>query len=264
MIKSCLSSDMFRLKIMQKKLIYTTTIIFFILLMIGYSLAMNNWRIRDAILEYRHDRIYRNKAVTTKQQIDKVYTKFEQLNYSELEDEYLDYTKSNIKTYKPLVSNLNYVKIKRKDLNKYIVGRYRVKDFICKDKFYKQCVRNKSDAVTCALNKKIFYKTLELQQELEKNGYNKSGFRVVNGHRHPRYNERVGGAKKSHHIKGEAVDISIRDIDKDGKSTKKDKDIVLDILEKKVIRNEGGLGLYPGTQSVHYDVRGVRARWNSY
>jgi len=178
---------------------------------------MNNWRIRDAILEYKHDRIYRNKAVTTKQQIDKVYAKFEQLNYSELED-----------------------------------------------KYYKQCVRNKSDAVTCALNKKIFYKTLQLQQELDKQGYNKSGFVIRNGHRHPRYNERVGGAKKSRHIKGEAVDISIRDINKDGKSDKKDKDIVLDILEKKVIKNEGGLGLYPGTQSVHYDVRGVRARWNSY
>ncbi len=248
---------------MRKKLIYTG-IIFFILLMVGYSFAMNNWRIRDAILEYKHDRTYRNKAVTTKAQIDKVYAKFEQINYAKLEDEYLDYTKSNTKTYKPLVSNLKYVKVKRKDLNKYIVGRYRVKDFMCKDKFYKQCVRNKSDVVTCALNKKIFYKTLELQQALEKQGYNKSGFRVVNGHRHPRYNERVGGAKQSRHIKGEAVDISIRDINKDGKSDKKDKDIVLDILEKKIIKNEGGLGLYPGTQSVHYDVRGVRARWNSY
>jgi len=35
-------------------------------------------------------------------------------------------------------------------------------------------------------------------------------------------------------------------------------------LEKKVIKNEDGLGLYPGTQSVHYDVRGVRARWDSF
>jgi len=51
---------------------------------------------------------------------------------------------------------------------------------------------------------------------------------------------------------------------KDGKSTKEDKDIVLDTLEKKVIKNEGGLGSYPGTQSVHYDVRGVRARWDSF
>jgi len=36
------------------------------------------------------------------------------------------------------------------------------------------------------------------------------------------------------------------------------------LLDKKIIRNEGGVGLYPNSSSVHFDVRGRRARWKSY
>jgi uncharacterized protein YcbK (DUF882 family) len=38
----------------------------------------------------------------------------------------------------------------------------------------------------------------------------------------------------------------------------------LDLLENEIIKNDGGIGLYPGTDRVHYDIRGTRARWNSY
>jgi len=245
---------------MRKKLIYTTILF----ALICYIFVLKNWRIRDVILEYKHDLTYNNQAITSKHQIDQIFAEFEPVVFSELDETYLTYSKSDTKKYKSLVNDLTYFKVKISDLNKYIVGRYRLKNFICKDKFYKTCVLNKRNDIICSLNKKVIYKTLELQQELEKQGYNKNGFRVVNGHRHPRYNEKVGGAKRSRHIKGEAVDISICDINQDGMSNKKDKDIVLDLLENKIIKNEGGVGLYPGTQSVHYDVRGTRARWNSY
>lgn len=245
---------------MRRKHIYTIGLLFIIF----YAFVLKNWRIRDVILEYKHDMVYGNKEVTTRSRIDKILSGLETITFSELDDSYLDYTQSNTKKYSALLHDLTYFKVKRSDLNKYIVGRYRLKHFICKDKFYKNCVVNRRDEIICILNKKIFYKTLALQKELEKSGYNKNGFRVVNGHRHPKYNERVGGAKLSRHIKGEAVDIAVRDINKDGISNKKDKDIILDLLENKIIKNEGGVGLYPGTQSVHYDVRGTRARWNSY
>jgi len=48
-------------------------------------------------------------------------------------------------------------------------------------------------------------------------------------------NEMVKGAKSSKHIMGQAVDIVINDIDRDGKYTEKDKNIVLDIAERIVI-----------------------------
>lgn len=38
----------------------------------------------------------------------------------------------------------------------------------------------------------------------------------------------------------------------------------MDLLETKIIKNTGGIGKYVETMSIHFDVRGWRARWNSY
>ncbi len=244
---------------MKRFFIYT---IFFTICII--LLFFFYWRTRDNLYEIYYDWTTNNKIVTSKKQIDNFLNTLETHTYQDCPKEWLDYTQSNTAKYKSLVQDLTYYKIPRTAFNRFIVGDYRLKHFICRDSYYKSCVLNKRDHIICIFNKKIFYKLLELQEELEKQGYNKNGFEVVNGHRHPTYNEQVKGASQSRHIKGEAVDLSIYDINNDGYSNKTDKDIVLDILENKIIKNEGGLGLYPGTQSVHYDVRGHRARWNSY
>ncbi len=223
-----------------------------------------NWRLRDFILEIKYDLLYSNIEVKSPEKIDSIINSFEIISYDDLSQEYLKTTNSDIPKYKKLIKNLNYYKIYRTDLNQYIAGKYRLKAFLCKDDFYKDCVMNKSEYVICILNPKIFHKTLALINELVKADYNPYAFKIVNGHRHPKYNEKVGGASLSRHIKGEAVDISVQDINKDGTINKADKDIVLDLLETKIIKNEGGIGLYPGTKSVHYDVRGYRARWNTY
>ena len=52
------------------------------------------------------------------------------------------------------------------------------------------------------------------------------------------------------------------DVDGDGRYTDADKTIVLDLCEKDIIADKGGIGRYPGTRSIHIDVRGYRARWD--
>ena len=236
-----------------------------VLIVILFLIALKiNWQVKDKVLELLFDFQNENLEVTDKAKIDKVLSEFQASDFQSLDAEYLDFTKSNGPTYKKLIQNLTYYKIQQADLNKKIVGHFRLKKFICKDDYYKDCVLGNEKNIHCIFNPKIFYKTLELMEALEKMGYNKYGFSIVNGHRHPSYNEKVGGAKLSRHIKGEAVDIVVNDINNDGYANKSDKDIILDILENKVIKNQGGIGLYPGTENVHYDVRGKRARWNSY
>lgn len=226
--------------------------------------VLTNWRVRDKIVEFKYDFQHDNKTVNTQEEIDKILSNITTINYADLEEDYLEYTKSNLPKYTSLLKNLRYYKVRREDLNKKIVGDFRLKSFICKDDYYVDCIMGDASTVNCIFNPKIFVKTLELMEALEKLDYNPNGFTIVNGHRHPSHNELVGGAKLSRHIKGEAVDILIDDINKDGYIDKSDKDIVLELLETKIIGNEGGIGLYPGTDNVHYDVRGTRARWNSY
>jgi len=131
-----------------------------------------------------------------------------------------------------------------------------------KDKYYIELVKGERNFVYLTIRKDVLYKLLKLQKELKLMDFDYLEFDVINGYRHPLYNEKVGGAKSSWHIRGAALDIYIRDIDKNGKINKEDKKIVIDILNNKVIKNEGGIGRYPWSQVIHFDVRGYRARWD--
>ena len=70
-----------------------------------------------------------------------------------------------------------------------------------------------------------------------------------------------GGASQSQHLYGRAADLVIEDINKDGDITNGDKEIALEILEG-IVGNNGGMGLYPGTMTIHIDSRGYAARWH--
>ena len=76
---------------------------------------------------------------------------------------------------------------------------------------------------------------------------------VISGYRSPKYNRKIGGARRSQHMFARAGDIKVKGMD-----PKEVKDAIEKlILEGKMV--QGGVGLY--TTFVHYDVRGRKARW---
>lgn len=83
---------------------------------------------------------------------------------------------------------------------------------------------------------------------------------IMSGYRSPERNEAVGGATKSQHMEGNACDIKVKDMDP------KDVAALIEKLIKDGKMKQGGLGIYPRATItegwVHYDTRGVRARWN--
>jgi len=83
---------------------------------------------------------------------------------------------------------------------------------------------------------------------------------IMSGYRSPARNEAVGGATKSQHMEGNACDIKVKDMDP------KDVAALVEKLIKEGKMKQGGLGIYPRATIaegwVHYDTRGVRARWN--
>ena len=211
-----------------------------------------------------YDQSHENPDILTKQQVDDILNTFEKVTFKELDDEYLKFTKSNHSKYKGMLRGGTYYKVPSDSIYQKIVGKNRIRNFIPRDKYYKSIQYGDQTYLYWLLDKRILYRVIELQDELEKLGYNRNAFYIRSNFRHPQYNEQIKGASKSRHIKGEAVDLTIQDINQDGKYTDEDKKIVLDLAEKKIIGNKGGVGLYPGTRSVHLDVRGYRARWNSY
>lgn len=77
--------------------------------------------------------------------------------------------------------------------------------------------------------------------------------RIISGYRSPKYNRRIGGARKSQHMKAKAADIVVKTI-----KPVKMREIIIDLIKEGKIK-KGGVGLY--RSFVHYDTRGRNARW---
>lgn len=77
---------------------------------------------------------------------------------------------------------------------------------------------------------------------------------VNSGYRTVAYNLSIGGKPKSQHLKAKAADITVKS------KTPKQLAVIIERLIREKKMKQGGLGIYPGF--VHYDIRGVKARWN--
>ena len=76
---------------------------------------------------------------------------------------------------------------------------------------------------------------------------------ITSGYRSPEYNAKIKGAKFSQHINGTAADIQVKGV------TPKEVAKVIEGLIASGKMQQGGIGIYPNW--VHYDIRGVKARW---
>lgn len=77
--------------------------------------------------------------------------------------------------------------------------------------------------------------------------------RIISGYRSPKYNKKIGGARKSQHMVAKAADIKIS-----GMSPAEVKAVIVELIKEGKM-HVGGIGLY--TTFTHYDIRGWNARW---
>lgn len=80
---------------------------------------------------------------------------------------------------------------------------------------------------------------------------------VISGYRCAAHNRKVGGAVNSRHTWGDAVDIQVQ-----GMSGTELRDLVEQLIARKQLP-DGGVGTYSKkVLTLHYDLRGIRARWH--
>lgn len=243
----------FSTNIDSKPIVYTLSF----LLMILVAMYKYLW-LFDFTIAPIYDMLTLQHPITTVQQLEVNYHSFP-----------IIYKETGLKSGKKYDDFLVVTGLKR---YKYVVGKLRIKDFLPKDrlldfslfgyKINKIPIWNLEKREHILLKKELLIKLLELQNELKKAGHDEYALQLTSGYRDPEYNKSVGGAKKSRHMHGDAMDISVRDINRDGKINLKDRKVVYDILNKKVIGNKGGIGTYKRMPRViHFDTRGHRARW---
>ena len=200
------------------------------------------------------------QKISTYEAVDSMYNTFEKLSYAELPPEYLQHVGLDGK-YAATHYHREFLVIKQEDLFKNMVWDFPVWRFLARDDYFFYRKSLKGNIQILLLDKTLLYRILDFISALEKRNLNTNGFYVRESFRHPTWNTVRGGACQSQHIFGRAADLVILDIDNNGIVNSDDKDIALEIFEE-IIGNSGGIGKYPGTKTIHIDVRGYRARWD--
>ncbi|MFK8163052.1 MAG: D-Ala-D-Ala carboxypeptidase family metallohydrolase [Lewinella sp.] len=204
-----------------------------------------------------------DQPVTTEEDIDQILSKFAVIDQADLPTDFLLRTQIDAPEFRQLSPRKFFV-IRKKDLYRKVVGHLRIHQLFAVGAPERNGFYLSGDPLYWGVDPDILHKLLELRLLLESEGFDGAAFHCNYGYRHPTLNATVGGASRSRHIAGDAVDLVIEDINQDGQANTADKAIVLDLCERQLIGNLGGIGRYPGTQVVHIDLRGTRARWDSY
>lgn len=170
--------------------------------------------------------------------------------------------------YKP---PMGFVEVTKQNQDIWVSPHYQLKQFLCK--------QNQGFPKYVVLRTRLLRKLEFLTEVSAEKGYTKNGFTIMSGYRTPYYNSLIKNKKYSRHQWGGAADIYIDenpkdgvmdDLNKDGKITVADAQVLWNLVESYYVKPEykpmiGGLGLYKANAAhgpfVHVDVRGFRARW---
>jgi len=160
-----------------------------------------------------------------------------------------------------------FIEVTKENKETYISEHFKLGDFLCKT--------SKSLPTFEALDMRLVQKLEILIQKLSSEGYACTGLRIFSGFRTPTYNRSRRAARESQHMYGGASDIVVDedgdgrmdDLDRDGKVTRKDADL---LAKEALALNDvgifvGGYASYGGRRNrgafVHVDIRGQSVTW---
>lgn len=212
-----------------------------------------------------YDKLTQQSPVTRHSQLDSVMDGLTRIAFKDLPKTYL-HAAGIEGTWAKALSKKPWFRLERQDLFPFVVQRFRIGDFVPHDSIFWTQIRQPQpgDVQYWCMDRRVLHKLLDLLLAMPDMGLDPTQISINHGFRHPRLNVQIRGAKKSRHQWGEAIDLKIGDVNHDGVRDSADKGPLIRILDKKIIANGGGVGRYPGTDVIHLDVRGFRARWDTY
>lgn len=203
------------------------------------------------------------QPVTRHGQLDSVLATFPKIPFAKLDTAYLRYAGIEGK-WKQQLSRKTWYIVEGDEGLRFVVGHLRVQHFLPRDDYYSRWVSDPQapGRQFLCLDKRVLHKLLDLMHAMEREGLDPSQLAVNHGFRHPTFNTAIGGATRSRHQWGEAIDLLVGDVNHDGELDQADKKPLLALLEEEIIADGGGVGRYPHSQVIHMDVRGYKARWD--
>jgi hypothetical protein len=199
-----------------------------------------------------------NPKVENYSQLKSVLKNFKRIPFKNLPEDFKSRTGLNRTAERNKIESHTFYAVTKKDLFKKIAGNNRLMNIVSADNHFGKEGLKSTKLFYFDINIIILYKLIDILGELKKQGLDSDALILISGYRTPIHNNRVGGKRESRHIHGDALDLKIGDLNRDGYANQKDKKLLIPILER-MIGSSGGLGIY--RMSVHIDHRGKRARW---
>ena len=92
--------------------------------------------LKESFYQWQYDKTTGQTIVTTQQGIDKVLNQYLTVPFEGLPEEFIQQTKYNTPKYKKLAKNATFRIIQGKDIYQFLVGDFRIKDFLPRDNAY--------------------------------------------------------------------------------------------------------------------------------
>ena len=181
-----------------------------------------------------------------------------------------NYPEASYKNKNNYTKPKGFIEVTEANKDLYITPHFQLKQFLCK--------QASGWPKYLVLSPRLLLKLERLLLEINKMGIQSNSLFIMSGYRTPYYNHAIGNVKFSRHTFGDAADIYIDengdsnfdDINKDGKVSMEDAELIYDIVSKMdnnpdLIHLLGGMGKYNKnarhTFFIHIDTRGYKARW---
>lgn len=226
------------------------------ILILGVILTYIFLWVLDPVLVKIHNALSPGSEITT-------FKEFESIPFDELPaSEKAKFSPTTCSSYN--YSKASFLKISWFNRYSKISENANLYHLFTPDRLIKNRIRipNLSKTQYLLLDTKVIDALNDLIAEMKVQKLNTNAITITSGFRNPTYNTLIDGAKCSQHQFGAAIDISVGDVNGDGKTNSTDRDLLYKILDQKVIGNKGGLGQYKNSpRLLHFDTRGHRARW---
>jgi hypothetical protein len=208
--------------------------------------------------QHYYDLSHLNPEVNSYNQVRSILNDFKRVTFKELPEDFKKRTGLNRSAERKKFEQHRFYAVKKQDLFRKIAGNNRLINIVSADNHFRKEGLNSTRELYFDIDPVILFRLIDILNEIKKQKLDPDALLLISGHRTPIHNNRVGGKRESRHILGDALDLKIGDLNRDGFANQKDKKLLVPILER-IIGKSGGLGIY--RMSVHIDHRGKRARW---
>jgi len=142
-------------------------LIYLVFLLLLLYLAWRFTPLKENAYQIWYDFSTKQQPIQSKAEINKVLNQLEAITYQDLSKKYLDHTQSDLPSFKKMLENGTYYRVRGDQIFQFVVGDFRIKHFLPRDDYYYAHLNSlqKEDQLNWLINKEVHPKVDILKEK---------------------------------------------------------------------------------------------------